>query len=393
MLDANKLIGTHDVLFVTLDTLRYDVACRVLELGKTPNLAAVLPGGLWEERHSPGSFTYAAHQAFFAGFLPTPALPGRHPRLFATAFPGSETTGPTTCVFNTPDIVSGLAGRGYHTVCIGGVGFFNKQTPLGGVLPGLFAESHWNEALGVTELRSTGNQVRLAAQIIERQPNNQRLFLFLNVSALHQPNCGYVSGATEDSPETQAAALAYVDRCLPPLFAATAKPCAGVYNYLLGSRNRLRRGQGYVGHRVGHPVVWTVPVCRVCLAGESPHETACSQRCSGKPRMRRTRIRIRIRPLTGPCRQPVKLRDVWADERRDALFLYLHVPFCEMRCGFCNLFTTANPQASLEARYLDALQRQARQVSEALGAGHYPPHGDWGRHADLSGHCRAKHAV
>jgi oxygen-independent coproporphyrinogen-3 oxidase len=30
------------------------------------------------------------------------------------------------------------------------------------------------------------------------------------------------------------------------------------------------------------------------------------------------------------------LRDVWADEPRDALFLYLHIPFCEMRCGFCN---------------------------------------------------------
>ena len=26
----------------------------------------------------------------------------------------------------------------------------------------------------------------------------------------------------------------------------------------------------------------------------------------------------------------------------DALFLYLHVPFCEMRCGFCNLFTRAD---------------------------------------------------
>ncbi len=92
MLNANALIGTHDVLFVTLDTLRYDVACAALESGRTPNLAAVLPGGRWEERHSPGSFTYAAHQAFFAGFLPTPATPGAHPRLFAAAFAGSETT-------------------------------------------------------------------------------------------------------------------------------------------------------------------------------------------------------------------------------------------------------------------------------------------------------------
>jgi len=43
----------------------------------------MLPASGWERRHSPASFTYAAHQAFFAGFLPTPASPGPHPRLFA----------------------------------------------------------------------------------------------------------------------------------------------------------------------------------------------------------------------------------------------------------------------------------------------------------------------
>ncbi|RKH43579.1 metalloenzyme domain-containing protein, partial [Corallococcus sp. AB050B] len=72
MHDLNALVGTHDLLFLTLDTLRYDVAREELEAGRTPTLAALLPGGRWEERHSPASFTYAAHQAFFAGFLPTP---------------------------------------------------------------------------------------------------------------------------------------------------------------------------------------------------------------------------------------------------------------------------------------------------------------------------------
>ncbi len=50
-----------------------------------------------------------------------------------------------------------------------------------------------------------------------------------------------------------------------------------------------------------------------------------------------------------------------------ALFLYLHLPFCEMRCGFCNLFTTVNPQAGLVTAYLDALERQASAVDAALG--------------------------
>src|SRR5919198_717691 len=136
MLDARRLIGTHDALFITLDTLRYDVARDALARGMTPNLAAVLPGGVWEARHSPGNFTYAAHHAFFAGFLPTPIEPGRHPRLFATRFPGSETTAAGTWVFDGPDLPSGLAAAGYHTVCVGGGGVFGKRPPPRAPPPG-----------------------------------------------------------------------------------------------------------------------------------------------------------------------------------------------------------------------------------------------------------------
>jgi coproporphyrinogen III oxidase-like Fe-S oxidoreductase len=68
-----------------------------------------------------------------------------------------------------------------------------------------------------------------------------------------------------------------------------------------------------------------------------------------------------------PLRPRPSLRTVWRDEPRDALFLYVHVPFCEMRCGFCNLFTTANPQQSLVTEYLRQLGRQADAVGEALG--------------------------
>jgi oxygen-independent coproporphyrinogen-3 oxidase len=64
---------------------------------------------------------------------------------------------------------------------------------------------------------------------------------------------------------------------------------------------------------------------------------------------------------------PRALEQVWAGEKRDALFLYLHVPFCEMRCGFCNLFTTANPREELTRQYLAAFERQGRVVREALG--------------------------
>src|SRR5688500_13595882 len=112
------LVGTHDIALITIDTLRYDVAARMVSSGETPFLAQVLPDGRWERRQSPASFTYAAHHAFFAGFLPTPTPPGAHERLFAAAFPGSETSGGQTWVFDAPEVVTALAEAGYHTLCL-----------------------------------------------------------------------------------------------------------------------------------------------------------------------------------------------------------------------------------------------------------------------------------
>jgi len=63
---------------------------------------------------------------------------------------------------------------------------------------------------------------------------------------------------------------------------------------------------------------------------------------------------------------PVALRDAWQSENRDSLFLYLHVPYCEMRCGFCNLFTATDHRSRGEARYLETLARQAVRVRDAL---------------------------
>lgn len=264
MINARALVGTHDILFITLDTLRYDVAVETLRDGRTPNLAALLPASGWEERHTPGSFTYAAHHAFFAGFLPTPATPGRHPRLFAARFAGSETTTEQTFVFDAPDIVTGFAAVGYHTICIGGVGFFNKQTALSMVLPNLFAESHWAPEMGVTHPDSTANQVRCALSALEQIPTAQRVFLFLNISALHQPNCIFLPGVSSDTPATQAAALAYVDRQLPPLFQAIRR--RGPTLAILCSDHGTAYGEdGYSGHRLGHPSVWTVPYAAFLL--------------------------------------------------------------------------------------------------------------------------------
>ena len=261
----NRVVGDHDLLLVTLDTLRYDVAAELAAAGRTPALVRALPGGAWERRHTPASFTYAAHHAFFAGFLPTPVTPGPHPRLFAARFPGSETTALGTWVFDGPDVVTALAARGYHTVCVGGVGFFNRRSALGAVLPGLFAESHWRPEFGVTNPDSLRAQLDRVADVVAAAPSERPLLLFLNVSALHQPNRHYLPGATEDSRESHAAALEYVDGHAERLFrlaTARGRPCFAI---VCSDHGTAYGEDGHVGHRVAQEAVWTVPYAEFTL--------------------------------------------------------------------------------------------------------------------------------
>jgi arylsulfatase A-like enzyme len=265
---ARPLVGSHDILLLTLDTLRYDVAAEEFAGGRTPNLAAVLPASGWEARHTSATFTYAAHHAFLAGFLPTPAVPGKQARPFAARFEGSETTGPDTWTFDAANLPSALAQAGYRTLCIGGVGFFNKRTALGRAIPSLFEESFWEPRMGVTSAISTETQVALAARLLEETPLSRRVFLFINIAAIHHPNRIFVPGAARDTRETHAAALRYVDGALPPLFEALRR--RGPSLCIVCSDHGTAYGEdGFHGHRLAHPVVWTVPYAEWVLQGGS----------------------------------------------------------------------------------------------------------------------------
>lgn len=255
MTSPAAMVGTHDIALITLDTLRYDVAIQAMQAGETPNIRRLLPDG-WEERHTPGSFTYAAHRAFFAGFLPTPARPGPHQRPFALRFPG-ENLGPATCRLDGADIVGGLAQKGYRTICVGGVGFFNPATPLGADLTRSFEETRWQPAFGVSAPRGLEAQISCVEGLLDDTDERLR-FTFLNVSSLHRPNRHYLSGASEDSPATQRASLAYVDRHIGRLLqAVSARNDCWV---IVCSDHGTAYGEdGYQGHRLAHPTVWTVP--------------------------------------------------------------------------------------------------------------------------------------
>ncbi|MFD4394344.1 STM4013/SEN3800 family hydrolase [Kitasatospora sp. NPDC058478] len=266
-LNANEIIGSHHVLFMTFDSLRYDVARATMHAGRTPALERVLPDGLWEERRTQGTFTYPAHQAFFAGFLPVPSGPNRPPRLLACqAVPGKgRTIATTTYVFSdAPDIVQGFAGIGYRTVCIGGVGYFNNITRLGRVLPGLFQEAYWTQDTSPDCYDSTRHQVDRALAVLDEQVPDQRLFLFINIAATHEPTAGYIPGETRDSWESQCAALSYADGELSRLFEQL--PQHGPWLAILCADHGDAFGEdGHSGHGIAHPCVSSVPYAHTLI--------------------------------------------------------------------------------------------------------------------------------
>lgn len=46
--------------------------------------------------------------------------------------------------------------------------------------------------------------------------------------------------------------------------------------------------------------------------------------------------------------------------------LYAHIPFCQYKCGYCNLFSVTGRTEEYMEQYMDALERQAAQLSSVL---------------------------
>ena len=192
-----------------------------------------------------------------------------------------------------------------------------------------------------------------------------------------------VPGATQDDRDSHAAALAYVDGQLARLWRGDGQPWPAVLRHrLLRPRHGLRRGRA---HRPPGG------------ARERVDRTVRAVR--GAPML--DRLAVPGLPLRVPAQDgvppagPAPARCATSGPARIAqsLFLYLHVPFCEMRCGFCNLFTRSNPPAEQVRRFLDQLRSEAKATKEALGRSRFVAGADRRRHTDLPDRGRAARAV
>lgn len=259
-LDMNQIVGSHHILMLCLDCLRYDAAVLEQEQGGTPNLNRY---GSWRRCQAPGNFTYASHQAIFAGFFPVDEdvrEMSHREKLFFSSDIGMGRKAPKEAFhFQGPNLVEGLERVGYETYCIGGVSFFDNRSAVGKVLPSYFMHCDWNPSFGPKVKDSATHQVDVALERLEEcRVQQKRVMMYMNISALHYPNYFYIEGETKDNLACHRAALRYVDKELGRLFKGF-QSLGDTFVICFSDHGTCYGEDGVWFHGVNHPNVLTVP--------------------------------------------------------------------------------------------------------------------------------------
>ena len=257
--NMNKMVGEYDILFVCLDTLRYDVAYEEQENNNTPVLNRY---GKWLKCHAPGNYTFPSHTAMFVGSLPTLAEPiplFERERLFIPKdFSSSMATPKSAFLFEGSSFIEGLEKVGYETLCIGGVGFFNKRTEINRILPRMFKHSYWHPSFSCHIKESFENQLNFIEKKLDKYSSDQRIFMYVNIDSIHYPNSFYLEGEREDNVDTHAAALRYVDSHIDRLFDMFKKR-GKTFVIACSDHGSCYGEDGYNFHCLSHEIVYTVP--------------------------------------------------------------------------------------------------------------------------------------
>ncbi len=273
-MDMNKLVGTHHILFLCLDALRYDAAIDEELKGHTPVLNQYAK---WQPYQATGNFTYPAHQAIFSGFFPCPIDAKNHRERRQLFFPQNAGTGRLApegaYAFKESNIVKALSNAGYHTCCIGGVSFFDKRSGLGRVMPEYFKKSYWHPSFSPVSKNSAAKQVECAIHYLSEITDEQPVFMYINISAIHYPNYYYLESEAstpidtsynKDTLKSHKAALRYVDSQLEPLFKAF-KLKGPTFVICLSDHGTCYGEDGCYGHGINHPMVNTIPYMEFLL--------------------------------------------------------------------------------------------------------------------------------
>ena len=270
MLAAVRMVHPESVLFISLDSCRYDSALALQRQERLTTLAQV--GPLYQAQ-APSHFTYGSHAAFWVGFTPGVAhsseawLNPKVGKLFRMAYAGSTGQDGEGFQLTGANIVEGFRRGGYATIGSGAVEWFNPATETGAQLGQWFEHFHF-----AGDTWSLQRQLEWIDSRIQQAAADQPLFVFLNVGETHVPYwhvgaewprfpspCrpfGGDSCSALESSRRQQACLGWVDQQLAPLVSrflgATLLICA--------DHGDCWGEDGLWEHGISHPATLTVPL-------------------------------------------------------------------------------------------------------------------------------------
>ena len=255
---ADWSVFSKDFLFITLDSLRYDTAALALEAGQTPHFRSLV--GEWQCRTAAATYTLPSHVSMFAGMMPRPAQRdetslNKEARLFALSTSWSRYRGRNIRYFfeDAPNVPKGFESRGYHTVGVGGVGWFSNEVSSSSFWQGnYFQHFLYKPTYGEDNAHALEEQIQDLATKLASLPKGRR-FIFINVSSTHRP---YTNGDGASSVDSQRLCLQYVDRQLPRLLELMQPGTVGV---VCGDHGDCMGEDGLWGHGVVHDKVFEVP--------------------------------------------------------------------------------------------------------------------------------------
>lgn len=171
-----------DVLFVTLDSCRYDAFAAA----RAPNLRSIGP---LVRAWSPSHFTFGAHAAFFMGFTPgdparrEPYVNSKYGKIFRMSGGGHRGAAPAWIDLEGRNVVDGFRRRGYRALGSGGVGWFDPATDTGRTLTADFERFHYTG--GGPGLRA--QRAWLAREVALARAAGLPVFAFANLAETHVP--------------------------------------------------------------------------------------------------------------------------------------------------------------------------------------------------------------
>ncbi len=276
--DPPRLRGRRDpplahILLLTYDSCRYDV----LRAAETPNLDA---HAKIRSAQAPATFTYASHSAFFVCILPNCdddiEYYNRHTKQLIGLIDVGEKGVAKESLFQVRserNIVTGLRDLGYQTVGAGAMNWFRQSGLREGFQDFRFTRT------------DAGAQIDF---VLSKLDPSEPFFGFINFGETHAPytfagkpdRCPVdvqarrmvwppVQGdgpVGRDNPavEHQVRAAAYLDAQLSRLFSSLPGDTVVV---LTADHGECFGEDGYWGHAVSHPMVWTVPLAIFRLGG------------------------------------------------------------------------------------------------------------------------------